>query len=62
MRLFLSIENGKADQFEIDLFEFDFTDFTRRERDFMTDFIFEDCDEREEAILHSLEQNFNSGN
>jgi len=60
MRLYLSVENGKADQFENDLLELDFSDFTRRERDFMTDFIFDKVTKEEEEELTSMERSFNN--
>ena len=60
MRLYLSVENGKADQFENDLLELDFSDFTRRERDFNTDFIFDQVTEEEEEALISMERACNN--
>jgi hypothetical protein len=57
MRTYISIQNDKAQQFENTLAEFDFLDAVQsiRERDFMTDFIFEDLNEEELATLETLE-------
>ena len=56
MRTFISVENHKATQFENTLEEFDLLNdvINIRERDFMTDFIFEDLSEEEETTLEQL--------
>ena len=61
MTTFISVENHKAAQFENTLEEFDFlNDISHiRERDFMTDFIFEDLNEEEEATLEQLKNDLN---
>jgi len=61
MRTFISIENHKALQFEHTLEEFDFLSQCEniRERDFMTDFIFDDLSEEEEAALETLKNGLN---
>ena len=61
MRTFISVENHKAQQFEHSLEEFDFLNdvVNIRERDFMTDFIFEDLNEEEETTLEQLKNDLN---
>ena len=61
MRTFISIENHKATQFENTLEEFDFLQEVKtiRERDFMTDFIFEDLTQEEEDTLENLKNDLN---
>jgi hypothetical protein len=61
MRTFISVENHKALQFEHTLEEFDLLIdcLNIRERDFMTDFIFEDLNEEEEATLEQLKNDLN---
>jgi hypothetical protein len=56
MRTYISIENAQAMQFEHTLEEFDFLNdiIDIRERDFMTDFIFEDLNEEELTTLDQL--------
>jgi len=56
MRTYISVENHKATQFENVLEEFDLLVDVQsvRERDFMTDFIFEDLNEEEEQTLEQL--------
>jgi len=56
METFISVENKDAWQFEQTLEEFDLLrDVVNiRERDFMTDFIFEDLNEEEETTLEQL--------
>ena len=54
MRTYISVPNEKAEQFEQTLEEFEFFNNNIRERDFMTDFIFEDLNEVEEAVLECI--------
>jgi len=56
MRTFISIENHKAEQFEQALEKFNFLNDIEsiRERDFMTDFIFEDLNDEEEETLEAI--------
>ena len=61
METFISVENKDAWQFERSLDEFDLLrDVVNiRERDFMTDFIFEDLNEEEETTLEQLKNDLN---
>ena len=61
MRTYISIENDKAEQFENTLAEFDFLNdvMSIRERDFMTDFIFEKLNEEEITTLETLQNGLN---
>ena len=56
MKTFISVENKDALQFEHTLEEFDLLRdvVDIQERDFMTDFIFEDLNEEEETTLEQL--------
>lgn len=58
MRTFISIQNEQALQFEHTLEEFGFLthDLNIRERDFRTDFIFEDLNEEELETLEQLKK------
>jgi hypothetical protein len=65
MRAFISIENEKAILFENEIQSFlidSDLEFRIRERDFMTDFIFDECTEEEEEMLNHFAMEFNSGN
>ena len=63
MRVYISIENEKATNFENQFLElFEGEQYTVRERDFMTDFIFEDCTEEEEETFNHFAQEFNKQN
>ena len=61
MRTFISIQHEQAQQFELILEEFDFLNNINsiRERDFMTDFIFEGLNEEEETTLEQLKKDLN---
>jgi hypothetical protein len=61
MKTYIAIENHQAEQFEQVLEEFDFLNevIAIRERDFMTDFIFEDLNEEEEETLEQLKSDLN---
>jgi hypothetical protein len=56
MRTFITVENEQAEQFEQSLREFDLIHDVKeiQERDFRTNFIFEDLNEQEEATLEAL--------
>lgn len=56
MRTFITIENEKAEQFEQSLIEFNLIHDVKEvvERDFRTDFIFEDLSEEDEGTLEAL--------
>jgi hypothetical protein len=62
-RHFLSIENHKANEFQQQLEEIldNQMTFRIRERDFMTDFIFEDCTDEEGEFLEGLQHDFENG-
>jgi hypothetical protein len=61
MRTYISIQNEQAFEFTILLDEFDFLNdaVNIRERDFMTDFIFEDLSDEEEITLEQLKNDLN---
>lgn len=61
MKTYISLENELSEQFENVLNEFDFLDQVSqvRERDFMTDYIFEDITEEEEETLETLKNELN---
>lgn len=62
MKTYISIPNEQATQYENTLEEFDFLDdvISIRERDFMTDFIFENLNEEEETTLEQLKNDLNN--
>tara|TARA_R110000803_G_scaffold79924_1_gene145653 strand:+ start:24 stop:233 length:210 start_codon:yes stop_codon:yes gene_type:complete len=61
MKTYISIQHEQAQQFELILEEFDFLNNINsiRERDFMTDFIFEGLNEEEETTLEQLKKDLN---
>jgi|TARA_S200002703_G_C3587376_1_gene180396 hypothetical protein len=61
MRTYISIQNEQVLEFEILLDEYDFLNdvVNIRERDFMTDFIFEDLGDEEEITLEQLKKDLN---
>ena len=61
MTTYISIETPKADQFEILLDEYDFLNDVHsiRERDFMTDYIFEKLNDEELTTLEQLQNDLN---
>jgi hypothetical protein len=56
MKTFITVENEQAEQFEQSLREFNLIHDVKeiQERDFRTDFIFEDLNEQEEETLEAL--------
>ena len=61
MRTYISIQNEQVLEFEILLDEYDFLNdvVNIRERDFITDFIFEDLGDEEEITLEQLKKDLN---
>lgn len=61
MRTYITVTNEQASLFEHTLEEFDFrNDVVHiRQRDFMTDFIFEDLNEEELTTLEQLQNDLN---
>ena len=61
MRTYISIQNEQVLEFEILLDEYEYLNdvVNIRERDFMTNFIFEDLGDEEEITLEQLKKDLN---